>query len=217
MSDPIPPTLRPQFETALTQITFSTSPWLPFPWPVQISAWGMAYGDPQAPEIEWARGLLSAQLSQQPSHPPIPLARPQDPSHPDPLTLGFCWSLNRIVQAPRLDLCLQDLGYSPAQSQTLAFEQVIAHHTSMADVIKVLLCLELIYRQISPQHQAQLRSACGEDVMKAAYQLNMMCIDPEDEDRTLLQLQRIGLKLCQAEEDQVRAAMQLQLSDGRLV
>jgi len=77
--------------------------------------------------------------------------------------------------------------------------------------------LELIYRQISPEQQAQLKSACGEDVMKAAYQLNMMAIDPDDEDRTLLQLHRIGLKLCQAAEDQVRAALQLRLSDGRLV
>ena len=211
MSAPIPDSIHRQFGDQLPTISFTTAPWLPFPWPLQISSWGLVYAEPQVAEIEWVRGILQLQLS----HPPTPRALPRDPQTQDPLALSFCWGLNRIVHAPQLDRGLQDLGYDLQSSQALALEPICQHQAQIPEVLQVLLCLELIYRQISPQQQTQLKAVCGEDVMKAAYQLNMMCIDPEDQDRTLLQIQRIGLKLCQADEERVRQAIHLQLSDGR--
>lgn len=186
-------------------------PWLPFEWALQIGD-GVVYADPEVAEIEWARGIL--QLRQ--SHPPVPVARPRS-GHSGVELLTFCWGLNRVVQAAQLDHALQAAGYDLVSSKSITHTQVVQAAPRIREFARVLLCLELLYREISIAEQNDLKAACGEDVMRAAFQMNMMCIDPNDADRTLLQVQRIGLKLCGDAELQVRAGIQIMLSDGRIL
>jgi hypothetical protein len=189
-------------------------PWLPFPWPLQISSWGWVFEAEPTLEVDWARGYLQASLA----HPPIPLLRPrQISSSADPVLLGFCWGVNRIVQSGLLDQQLQSHGYDPEDSKATTLAQLLQAAPQMPEYARVLVLLELLARQISVDQQNQLKTVCAADEMKAAYQMNMMCIDPQDRDRTLLQVKLVGIKLCGAAEAVVKSGVETVLSDGRLV
>ncbi len=188
-----------------------TDPWLPFDWPVQASAWGWLYGKDEASEIEWARAFLKLRLSAT-----TPFARPIA-GNTDPDCKLFCWCLNRIIQGVKLDQALQSVGYDPNLSKQAAHHHLTRLATAIPDYARVLITVELLYREITPEQQQEIKGAIGDDEMKAAYQLNMMCIDPANEDRTLLQLRHIGLKLLQAAEAEVSHGIQVQLADGRVV
>ncbi len=234
---PIPASVLVQLGIASAPIHPSASPWLPFPWPVQSGSWGILAAQADATDLDWAYALVQLSLD----HPPVPMARPQqrsgaaDPegsqassespnsSAPSPDLLSFCWALNRVVQAPPIDQRLQAAGYDPLASQLATASHLIQAVQSaktspgISEAIQVLVVLELLYREIPIDQHNSIRSGCGEDVMRAAYQMNMVCIDPNDADRTLLQVQRIGLKLLGEVEPQVRAGMEIVLSDGRIV
>ncbi len=187
-------------------------PWLPFPWSVQVGSWpsgGILYGEADAAEIEWARALCQLCLS----HPPIPVIYPRDPQTASAEVLTYAWSLNRIVQGVLLDQALAQAGYDPVESRRITKDQLIAHSARIPDYIKALLLLELLYRGIEISWQKELQAACGEDEMRAAHQLNMACIRPEDPDRTLLQVHHFGLKISGSHEERLRAGLQIQLSD----
>ncbi|MEN9238759.1 MAG: hypothetical protein Q6K80_11140 [Thermostichus sp. DG_1_6_bins_120] len=215
-----PSELPQSLQTALAAVASSqprffwrADPWLLFPWPVQAGSWGVLYGEPQAPEIEWVRALLQLRLS----HPPTPFIYPRDPDTASAEVLTYAWSLNRVVQGVLLDQALSQMGYDPLQSQQLAKNQLMAESERIPDFIKVLLLLELLHRGIDISWQKELQAACGEEEMRAAHQLNMACIRPEDPDRTLLQVHHLGLKISGSQEEQLRAGLQIQLSDGRQV
>ncbi|MEN9226612.1 MAG: hypothetical protein Q6L60_12615 [Thermostichus sp. HHBFW_bins_43] len=190
-----------------------TDPWLPFSWSVQVGSWGMLYGEVEAPEIEWARALLQLRLS----HPPIPVAQPRNPQTASAAVLTYAWGLNRVAHGIPLDRALAQLGYDPNDSKKFTKEQIITQSARIPDYIKVLLLLELLYRGIEMSWQKELQAACGEDEMRAAHQLNMACIRPEDPDRTLLQIHHFGLKISGSDEPALRTGVQIQLSDGRQV
>lgn len=190
-----------------------TDPWLSFPWSVQVGSWGILYGEVDAPEIEWARALCQLRLS----YPPIPVAYPQDPQTASAEVLTYAWSLNRILHGIHLDRSLAQLGYDINASKRLTQEQLMAQSERIPDYIQVLLLLELLYRGIEVSWQKQLQAACGEDEMRAAHQLNLACIRPEDPDRTLLQVHHFGLKISGSDEPALRTGVQIQLSDGRQV
>ncbi|MEN9230826.1 MAG: hypothetical protein Q6L68_07970 [Thermostichus sp. DG02_5_bins_236] len=199
--------------------TFSwrADPWLSFPWSVQAGSWlpygGILYGEADAPEIEWARALCQLRLS----HPPIPVAYPRDPQAASAEVLTYAWCLNRILQGVMLDRALEQLGYDSNKSKRLTQEQLMAQSERIPDYVKALLLLELLYRGIEISWQKELQAACGEDEMRAAHQLNMACIRPEDPDRTLLQVHHFGLRISGSQEGQLRTGLQIQLSDGRQV
>ncbi len=121
------------------------------------------------------------------------------------------------MQAVKLDQALQRVGYDAEASKLASVKNLIRLAPQIPDYGCALLILELLYREIPIAQQDELKAACGNDEMQAAYQLNMMCIDPENEDRTLLQLRHIGLKLTQEAEAAVSSGTQVQLSDSRMV
>jgi hypothetical protein len=214
----IPATVLQKLGDSIPTDQLTPDPWLPFAWPLQVSAWGACYGETAAAEVDWARGILQVRLS----HPPVPRAYPRnfaqsnlEQSNRDLNT--FCWALNRVVHAVRLDHDLQAVGYDPVASQLSDLDHLLQLAPQMPEYAQVLLILELLYRQIALPQQTQIKAVCGEDAMRAAHQMNMLCIDPKDDDRTLLQVQRIGLKLCGSAEATIRSGMQVQLSDGRIL
>jgi hypothetical protein len=212
-SPELPQALQTLLETFPgARFSWQRDPWLLFPWSVQAGSWpsgGILYGEADAPEIEWARALCQLRLS----HPPIPVIYPQDPQTASAEVLTYAWSLNRIVQGVLLDQALAQAGYDPVESQRITKDQLIAQSERIPDYIKALLLLELLYRGIKVSWQKELQAACGEDEMRAAHQLNMACIRPEDPDRTLLQVHHFGLKISGSEEEQLRSGLQIQLSD----
>jgi hypothetical protein len=206
----IPPTLLHRLQINLL-ITPQASPWLPFPWPVQAGTWGLFYADPNAAEEDWAEGLLQMSLTGDPMSFPLPEASGSLS------VLVFCWALNRVVTAITLDQLLEVRGYSPQRQHDRIVEHLSQIGSDIPPFAQVLLTLELLHRGISPQHQNTLKRTLGEDVLKAAYQMNRVCIDPDDQDRTLLQVQRIGLKLAETAETEIRAGIQTQLSGGQIL
>ncbi|MDX2270738.1 MAG: hypothetical protein NW237_02145 [Cyanobacteriota bacterium] len=219
--DPIPAELRQRLGDPLSPLQWRPYPWLPFDWSLQVGDWGWIYASPEVETVGWAEALLRLRWS----HPPIPWVRPpdsllthlQEPSPQDQVLLTFCWSLNRVVQAAVLDQELATAGYSPQESHNRTLDQICQHVERIPEFARVLLVLELLYREISIPQQQQLKAICGQDVMQAAYQMNMMCVDPHSPDRTLLQVQRIALKLAGEAEAYLRSSVRTQLSDGRIV
>ncbi|MCJ2543043.1 hypothetical protein [Thermostichus vulcanus] len=215
----LPQALQATFEQlGVPKPAFSwrADPWLSFPWSVQVGSWpsgSILYGEADAPEIEWARALCQLRLS----HPPIPVAYPRDPETASAEVLTYAWCLNRILQGVVLDRALEQLGYDANESKRLTQEQLMAQSEQIPDYIKALLLLELLYRGIDIAWQKELQAACGDDEMRAAHQLNMACIRPEDPERTLLQVHHFGLRISGSQEEQLRAGLQIQLSDGRQV
>ncbi|NJK64024.1 MAG: hypothetical protein HC921_16275 [Synechococcaceae cyanobacterium SM2_3_1] len=205
---------RQQLGLEETRLQSLTQPWLPFPWPLQISSWGWVYAAEPTLEVDWARAYLQASLA----HPPIPLLRPRQISaSADPLLLGFCWGVNRIVQGGLLDQQLHSCGYDPEASKATTLSQLLQAGPHLPEYARVLVLLELLAREISVDQQNQLKTVCSADEMKAAYQMNMMCIDPQDLDRTLLQVKLVGIKLCGSAEAVVKSGAETVLSDGRLI
>lgn len=207
-----PDTVTARLGSLPASIARRTIPWIPLPWPLQSDRFGL-YATAAATELDWARATAQLQLS----HPPVPLAAPIAAATASHATLLFCWGLNRIVQAPLLDDALAAAGYDPAASRQEAVDRWVVAGLEAPESARVLGILELLYRQATAAEQDRLKTACGEDVMRAGYQLNMMCIDPDNSDRTLLQVQRIALKLCGAEAATIRQQMRLTLADGRTI
>ena len=141
----------------------------------------------------------------------MPVARPRDPQAASAAALASAWSLNRVVQGVVLDQALAQAGYDPGESRRLAKERLIAQSQRIPDYIKALL-LEPLYRGIEISWQKELQAACGENERRAAHQLDMACIRPEDPDRTLLQVHYLGLQISGSEEEQLRAGLQIHLS-----
>lgn len=186
-------------------------PWLPLAWPVQAEPWALS-ANPDASDLAWARAILRLRLT----HPETPWLAPKgDPLAAPPLCRLFAWGLNRVVQATLLDTAMTRAGWDAVadRAETLAWWQ--AHAADTPEVIRLLAALELVYRGASGAEQAGLSECLGEDVMRAAYQLNMMCIDPANADRTLLQVQRIAIKVMPTEAAQCREHFQICLSDRR--
>ncbi len=209
-----PERARQQLGLEATTLQPLSQPWLPFPWPLQISSWGWVYEAEPTLEVDWARAYLQSSLA----HPPIQLLRPrQISSSIDPVLLGFCWGVNRIVQGGLLDQQLQGHGYDPEDSKATTLAQFLQAAPHMPEYARVLVLLELLAREISVDQQNQLKTVCSADEMKAAYQMNLMCIDPQDLDRTLLQVKLVGIKLCGSAEAEVKSGVETVLSDGRLV
>lgn len=192
-------------------------PWLPFAWPVQLGADGIVWGSEAASDIEWAFVLLQLRLS----HPPVPVVTLRDPrSGADPVDTTariLAWGINRVVQGVLIDQQLPQYGFTADASQKATLETLLQLAAQIPDYAQALLALELIYRGIDPGSQAKIRATCGEDVTKAAHQMNMMCIKPEDPDRTVLQVQHIALKFCGDQEVALAERLQVTLSDGRVV
>ncbi len=192
-------------------------PWLPFAWPVQLGSDGILWGSEAASDIDWAFVVLQLRLS----HPPVPLVILRDPSSgADPVDTTariLAWGINRVVQGVLIDQQLPQYGFTADASQGATLEALLQLAPQIPDYAQALLALELIYRGIDPGSQAKIRATCGEDVTKAAHQMNMMCIKPEDPDRTVLQVQHIALKFCGDQEAALAERLQVRLSDGRLV
>jgi len=175
---------------------------IPSIWPVQI--WQeQAYvcGDPQP--LMWAEAEALRD-------PPILFTV----SEPDPFTRDFAWGLSRIWAGDRLNQVLQPtFGLEDCFRAWVAYWQ----QTPSQEVHRVLIALELIVRGIPMVYQNHLKTILGDDVLRAAYQMNMVCIDPENRDRTLLQVQRLGIRLAGDQGSRIRTEIQLVLSDGRRV
>ena len=171
-------------------------------WPVQI--WrhqAYVYGDPQP--FMWAEAKALRD-------PPILFTVPE----PDPLTRDFAWGLSRIWAAEILNQSLQaDFDLESC------FRAWVKHwqQPPAPEVLGVLVALELIVRGIPIDLQNTLKASLGEDVLRAAYPMNMVCIDPNNPDRTLLQVQRLGIRLAGEQGSRIREQFQLVLRDGRRV
>ncbi len=118
------------------------------------------------------------------------------------------------MQAAILDAALIRTGWDADRDREVTVQWWQAQ-SDASEVSRLLAALELIYRGATKTEQDQLREVLGPDVLRAAYQLNMMCIDPTSADRTLLQVQRIAIKVMPEAADQARLDLQLRLSDGR--
>lgn len=206
----IPPLVTDRCGLLPAEIPVVTEPWLPVPWPIQAEPWGL-YAAADLPDFLWARAVLRLQLD----HPAVPWVRPIKAT-PAPSSLLFAWGLNRVVQAALLDAALTRTGWDADRDREAAV-QWWQDQTDIPEVSRLLAALELIYRGASKTEQDQLSQALGADVLRAAYQLNMMCIDPANPDRTLLQVQRIAIKVMPEAAEQARTDLQLCLSDGRVM
>lgn len=190
------------------EIPIVNEPWLPLAWPLQAEPWGL-YAAANVPDVLWARAVLRLQLK----HPAVPWVCPITAA-PAPSSLLFAWGLNRVVQAAILDAALIRTGWDADRDREVTVQWWQAQ-SDASEVSRLLAALELIYRGATKTEQDQLREVLGPDVLRAAYQLNMMCIDPTSADRTLLQVQRIAIKVMPEAADQARLDLQLRLSDGR--
>ncbi len=204
----IPPLVTDRCGLLPAGIPVVSEPWLPLAWPIQAEPWGL-YAAADVPDFLWARAVLRLQLN----HPAVPWVRPINTA-PAPSSLLFAWGLNRVVQAALLDAALVRTGWDADRDREAAV-QWWQTQSDVPEVSRLLAALELIYRGATKAEQDQLSEALGPDVLRAAYQLNMMCIDPTSADRTLLQVQRIAIKVMPEAADQARSDLQLCLSDGR--
>lgn len=190
--------------------------WLPFAWPVQLGSDGMVWGAEDAADIDWAFVLVQLRLP----HPPVPRVELTDPVGDSELDLTariLCWALNRVVQGGVIDQQLPEYGYQAADSQAVTLNALLRLADRIPDYAQALVMLELLYRGIGPTDQARILPVCGQDVTRAAHQMNTMCINPQDPDRTLLQVKHIALKFCGHQEAALATKLRVQLSDGRKV
>lgn len=212
---PVPPAIRDQFTDWLPPFQEQRDPWLPFAWPVQLGPDGILYAADSARDIEWAAALMQMRVGRI----PVAVVNPGDPDNSalDAMARILCWGLNRVVHGVKVDQALAEMGFEVALSQMATLGSLVDLAPTMPDYGQALIALELIYRGIPLADQNQLRQACGEDVLRAAHQLNMACVDPEDPDRTLLQVRRIALKFCGEAAAALEGQVGAMLSDGRRI
>ncbi|MEN9220246.1 MAG: hypothetical protein Q6J68_07740 [Thermostichales cyanobacterium SZTDM-1c_bins_54] len=134
-------------------------------------------------------------------------------AEPQPASRDFAWALSRIVRAEALNRAVAaQFHLHPCLAAWVSHWQ---QTPAIPPVQQVLIALELLVRGIPIPLQQQLQVSFGEDVMRAAHQMNIACIDPDNADRTLLQVQRLGLRLAGEQGSRLRAELQLVLGDGR--
>lgn len=172
-------------------------------WPVQI--WDhrtYSHGDPQ-PFMYVEADILR--------DPPVRFKVPE----PGQVSRDFAWVLSRITYAEALNQAVAaQFDLADCLSAWVSHWQ---QTPALPQVQQVLIALELLVRGIPIPLQTQLQSCFGADVMRAAHQMNMACIDPGNPDRTLLQVQRLGIRIASEQEPQLRAELLLLLRDGRQI
>ncbi|GAB4213906.1 MAG: hypothetical protein OHK0012_10910 [Synechococcales cyanobacterium] len=181
------------------------------PWPLRILDDHLYIGQ-EGSEWDWAEAIALLRL---PRLMTLTAAFPADAL--PPLVLDLAWGLTRVTWATELDAILKRAGYDREAGYAEQVQQWVNWGSHRSELSRVLGVLELLVRGIPTSAQTELKAALGDDVMRAAYQMNLICIDPEQRDRTLLQVQRIALRLAGEQGSHLRSALRLVLSDGRQV